>query len=304
MDTASHIWSDGELVPWEGANIHFLSHGLQYGTGVFEGIRAYDTPEGTAVFRLHDHMVRLEASARAYGIPMTFTVEQWEEACLALLRATELESAYIRPHIFYGTGAIGINPAKNEVRSMMAAFAWGAYLGDDAAETGIDTMVSSWRRISHTSLIPTAKGSGGYLNSVLAKQEALAAGYEEAIMLNDAGTVSEGSGMNLFTVSQGMVYTPPVSAGILEGITRNSVIDLLRDEGVEVREIELARGALYTADEVFLTGTAAEVTPIRSVDRRIVGDGSRGPVTKKAQEQFSAAVAGKLDDYRHWLEFV
>jgi branched-chain amino acid aminotransferase len=304
METASHIWSDGELIPWDDATTHFLSHGLQYGTGVFEGIRAYDTPEGTAVFRLHDHMLRLVASARAYAIPVKWNAEQWDEACLYLLRETGLESAYIRPQIFYGGGSIGINPAKNEVRSMMAAFPWGAYLGDDAAEKGISTMVSSWRRISHTSLIPTAKGSGGYLNSVLAKQEALSAGHDEAIMLNDAGSVSEGSGMNLFIVSRDVVYTPPVSAGILEGITRNSVIELLRDDGVEVREIDLARGALYTGDEMFLTGTAAEVTPIRSVDGRVVGDGNRGPVTKKAQELFAAAVAGKIEDFRHWLEFV
>lgn len=304
METASHIWSDGELVPWDEARVHFLSHALQYGTGVFEGIRAYNTPEGTAVFRLHDHMVRLQASARAYNIPMKWSVEEWGEACLELLRHTGLESAYVRPQVFYGGGSIGINPAKNEVRAMMAAFPWGAYLGDGAAEKGISAMVSSWRRISHTSLIPTAKGSGGYLNSVLAKQEALSAGYDEAIMLNDSGSVSEGSGMNLFVVSQGVVYTPPVSAGILEGITRNSVIELLRDDGVEVRETDLARGALYTGDEMFLTGTAAEVTPIRSVDGRSVGDGSRGPITKKAQEMFAAAAAGKLDEYRHWLEYL
>ncbi len=235
---------------------------------------------------------------------MRHSVDEWDEACLHLLRETSLESAYIRPMVFYGGGSIGVNPAKNEVVAMMAAFPWGAYLGDDAAEKGIDTMVSSWRRISHTSLIPTAKGSGGYLNSVLAKQEALAAGFDEAILLNDAGSVSEGSGMNLFVVSQGAVYTPPISAGILEGITRNSVIELLADEGVEVRETDLARGALYAAEEIFLTGTAAEVTPIRSVDRRIIGEGSRGPVTKKAQELFGAAVAGKLDDYGHWLAFV
>jgi branched-chain amino acid aminotransferase len=304
METASHIWSDGELVPWDDATVHFLSHGLQYGTGVFEGIRAYNTPEGTAVFRLRDHMLRLDASARAYAIPMKWSVDEWVEACLYLLRETGLESAYIRPHVFYGNGAIGINPAKNVVIAMMAAFPWGAYLGDDAAERGISTMVSSWRRISHTSLIPTAKGSGGYLNSVLAKQEAIAAGHDEAIMLNDAGSVSEGTGMNLFIVSGGVIYTPPVSAGILEGITRNSVIDLLRGDGVEVREVDIARGALYTGDEMFLTGTAAEVTPIRSVDGRLIGDGNRGPVTKKAQELFAAAVAGKLDEHRHWLEFV
>ncbi|HXV73073.1 MAG TPA: branched-chain amino acid transaminase [Acidimicrobiia bacterium] len=304
METASHIWSDGELIPWDSANVHFLSHALQYGTGVFEGIRAYNTPEGTAVFRLHEHMERLGASALAYGIPMRYTVDEWDEACLHLLRETGLESAYVRPQIFYGGGSIGINPANNEVKAMMAAFPWGAYLGDDAAEQGIDTMVSSWRRISHTSLIPTAKGSGGYLNSVLAKQEALSAGFDEAIMLNDAGSVSEGSGMNLFVISKGVVYTPPVSAGILEGITRNSVIDLLSDEGVEIRETDLARGALYAGEEMFLTGTAAEVTPIRSVDRRLVGDGNRGPITKKAQELFSAAVAGKLDEFRDWLTFL
>lgn len=304
METASHIWSDGELVPWDDANVHFLSHGLHYGTGVFEGIRAYNTPEGTAVFRLHDHMLRLDASARAYGIPMRWTTEEWEEACLGLLRHNGLESAYIRPHVFYGSGSIGINPAKNEVRSMMAAFPWGAYLGDDAAENGISTIVSSWRRISHNSLIPTAKGSGGYLNSVLAKQEALAAGHDEAIMLNDSGSVSEGSGMNLFIVNRDIVYTPPVSSGILEGLTRNSVMELLRDDGVEVAEIEISRGALYVADEIFLTGTAAEVTPIRAVDGRTVGSGIRGPITKKAQELFTAAVAGKLDEFRHWLEFI
>lgn len=304
MEKASHIWSDGEFVPWDEANVHFLSHALQYGTGVFEGIRAYNTPEGTAVFRLHEHMERLDASARAYAIPMKWTVEQWDEACLALLRHTGLESAYIRPQVFYGGDSIGINPAKNEVRSMMAAFPWGAYLGDDAAERGISTIVSSWRRISHTALIPTAKGSGGYLNSVLAKQEALAAGHDEAIMLNESGSVSEGSGMNLFLVSKGVVYTPPVSSGILEGITRNSVIELLEDDGVEVVEVELARGSLYVADEIFLTGTAAEVSPIRAVDGREVGSGERGPITKKAQELFVAATAGKLDEYKHWLEFV
>ena len=304
METATHIWSDGQLVPWDEANVHFLSHALHYGTGVFEGIRAYNTPEGTAVFRLHEHMARLAASARAYQIPMKYTPDEWDEACLHLLRENGLESAYIRPLVFYGGGSIGVNPAKNEVVSMMAAFPWGAYLGDDAAEKGIDTMVSSWRRISHTSLIPTAKGSGGYLNSVLAKQESLAAGFDEAIMLNDAGSVSEGSGMNLFIINDGVVVTPPISAGILEGITRNTVIELLRDEGVEVREMDLARGALYAGDEMFLTGTAAEVTPIRSVDRRIVGEGSRGPITKKAQELFTAAVAGKLDEHRDWLTFV
>ena len=304
MEPASHIWSDSEFISWDDATVHFLSHALQYGTGVFEGIRAYDTPEGTAVFRLHDHMVRLEASARAYGIPMTYTADELDQACLELLRVTELESAYIRPQVFYGLGAMGIDPAGSDVHTMMAAFSFGSYLGEEAVIKGITAMVSSWRRISHASLIPTAKGSGGYLNSTLAKQEAVRAGFDEAIMLNDGGTVSEGSGMNLFTVSNGVVSTPSVSSGILEGITRNSVMELLMSEGMEVREVDLARGALYTADEVFLTGTAAEVTPIREIDGRTVGLGEPGPVTRKAQDLYAAAVAGTLDDHKHWLVFV
>lgn len=304
METASHIWSDGELVPWDQGTVHFLSHGLQYGTGVFEGIRAYQTPEGTAVFRLHEHMVRLEASARAYRIPMRWSPDQLSQACVDLLKATGLESAYIRPLVFYGTGTIGLFPSDNEVHTMMAAFYLGSYHGDEAGQKGITTMISSWRRISHTSLIPTAKGSGGYLNSMLAKAEALDGGYDEAILLNDSGTLSEGSGMNLFLVSGETVYTPPVSSGILEGITRNSVIELLEGEGVEIRQTDLARGSLYTADEVFLTGTAAEVTPVREIDRRQVGNGQPGPVTRKVQELFREAAAGKIDDYRHWLTFV
>ncbi|MGA7098482.1 MAG: branched-chain-amino-acid transaminase [Acidimicrobiia bacterium] len=304
MEPASKIWVDGEFVDWDNATVHFLSHALHYGTGVFEGIRAYKTPEGTAVFRLHDHMVRLVASAHAYGIPMKETAEEMDEACLELLRVTELESAYIRPLVFHGVGGFGLNPAHSPVRNFMGAFYLGSYLGEEGVANGIDAMISSWRRISHASFIPTAKGSGQYLNSVLAKQEAVRAGYDEAIMLNDAGSISEGSGMNLFIVSRGKVATPPVSAGILQGITRDTIIELLRGEGIEVHESELARGSLYTADEVFLTGTAAEVTPVRSIDGRDVGTGEPGPVTRKAQEMFSDLVAAKLPDYRDWLSFV
>ncbi len=304
MEPAAKIWVDGEFVDWDDATVHFLSHSLQYGTGVFEGIRAYKTPEGTAVFRLHDHMVRLVASARAYGLPMKETSDEMDAACLELLRVNDLESAYIRPFVFYGSGAFGINPKASPVHNYMAAFYLGSYMGDDGVQNGITAMVSSWRRISHSSFIPTAKGSGQYLNSVLAKQEALRAGADEAIMLNDSGLVSEGSGMNLFTVSLGKVYTPPVSSGILEGITRNTVIELLRAEGVEVIEADLARGSLYTAEEVFLTGTAAEVTPVREIDGRTVGEGEPGPVTRKAQDLFSDLVAAKLPEYRDWLTFV
>ena len=304
MEPVSKIWVDGEFVDWENATVHFLAHALQYGTGVFEGLRAYKTPEGTAVFRLHDHMVRLGASAKAYGIPMSRSAEELDSACLELLRVNELESAYIRPQVFYGLGAAGLNPSGNPVHTYMAAFYLGSYLGEDGVRNGITAMVSSWRRISHTSLIPTAKGSGQYLNSILAKQEAVRAGFDEALMLNDQGSLSEASGMNLFIVRKGVACTPPVSSGILEGLTRDSVIELLRGDGVEVQEVELARGSLYTADEIFLTGTAAEVTPIREVDGRPVGSGEPGPVTRQAQGLFADAVAGKLSEYRHWLDFV
>lgn len=304
MEPSSKIWVDGEFVDWDDANVHFLSHALQYGSGVFEGIRAYETPEGTAVFRLHEHMVRLLASTKAYAIPMKWTAEEMDEACLELLRVTGLQSAYIRPQVFYGLGAAGLNPSNNPVHTYMAAFFLGSYLGDEGVKNGITAMVSSWRRISHQSFIPTAKGSGQYLNSILAKQEALRCGYDEAIMLNVEGSLSEGSGMNLFIVSGGVVHTPAVSSGILEGITRNSVIELLRGEGVEIKETDLARGSLYTADEIFLTGTAAEVTPVREVDGRSIGTGEPGPITRKAQGLFADAVAGKLSDYRHWLTFV
>lgn len=304
MEPASHIWTDGVLVPWDDANVHTLSHALHYGTGVFEGIRAYDTPGGTAVFRLHEHMVRLLASARAYGIPMAHTADELDAICLELLRATGLEAAYIRPLVFYGAGSMGLDPSSNDVHTIMAAFSFGAYLGEEGIQNGVRTMVSSWRRISHTSLIPTAKGSGGYLNSVLAKQEAAVAGYDEAIMLNDSGSISEASGMNLFIVSDGVTYTPPVSAGILEGITRNSIIELLQREGMDVRQMDLPRGALYTAEEVFLTGTAAEVTPVREIDNRPVGPGEPGPITRRAQGLFADAVAGKIDGLLHWLTVV
>jgi branched-chain amino acid aminotransferase len=249
-------------------------------------------------------MVRLEASARAYMIPMRWSADELSDACVELLRVTGLESAYIRPIVFHGLGTVGLHPTDHPVHTMMAAFSMGSYLGDEGMRRGISAMVSSWRRISHTSLVPTAKGSGGYLNSMLAKREAVQAGFDEAIMLNDAGTLSEGSGMNLFLVSQGVVRTPPVSSGILEGITRKSVIELLADDGVDVVECDLARGSLYTADEVFLTGTAAEITPVREIDRRLVGDGEPGPVTRKVQEAFTAAVAGKTEERRHWLTFV
>ena len=303
MEQATYIWDDGELVPWADATVHFLSHALHYGTGVFEGIRSYETAEGAAVFRLTEHMIRLEASARAYGIPMQYSADEMSKNAIELLRANELTGAYIRPLVFHELGEFGLNPGGSRVKTMMAAFALGSYLGDDGIENGIRAKVSSWRRISHADFIPTAKGSGQYLNSSLAKAEAVRSGYDEAIMLNQSGSISEGTGMNLFLVMDGVVYTPPVSAGILKGITRDSVIEILRDEGHDVREEELARGSMYMADEMFLTGTAAEVTPVSEVDDRLIGDGKPGPVTRDAQRLFSKTVRGEVERYRDWLEF-
>ena len=295
---------DGELVGFEDATVHVLSNALHYGTGVFEGIRAYETPDGTAIFRLREHIERLFRSCRAYGIPLQRSVDELIEVCRQIVSVNELESGYIRPLVYYELGSMGLNPANSRVRVMVAAWRWGTYLGDEGVARGIRVRISSWRRIHQSSFIPVAKGTGQYLNSVLAKQEAVATGYDEALLLNMDGNVSEGSGENLFLVRDAQVFTPPVSAGILDGITRASVIELLGSEGVEVKEANLTRGDLYNADELFLTGTAAEVTPIREVDDRSIGTGGPGPVTRRAQDLFAQAVTGKLSEYRHWLTFV
>ncbi|HKZ29424.1 MAG TPA: branched-chain amino acid transaminase [Acidimicrobiia bacterium] len=304
METSRVIWVDGDFVPWDEATVHVLAHGLHYGAGVFEGIRAYGTPTGTAVFRLTEHMERLHRSAKAYGIPLRVGVDELVKTSRQLLIDNELESAYLRPLAFYGLGSIGLNPAGAEVHVVIAAWQWGAYLGEDGLENGIRAHVSSWRRIDQGMLHPNAKGTGGYLNSILAKQEAVKNHYDEAILLNYEGFVSEGSGENIFVVKNGAVTTPPVTAGILEGITRDSVMTMLRDDGHQVREANVSRSDLYYADEVFFTGTAAEVTPVREVDDRPVGEGRPGPVTRNAQDLFQKAVTGRLEAYRHWLDYV
>lgn len=304
MEPSKHIWMDGKLVPWEEATVHVLVHALHYGAGVFEGIRAYDAQGGTAIFRLRDHIERLHRSANAYGIPLDWSVETLMAACRQVVRENDLEAGYVRPLVFYGLGSIGLNPAAAEVKTAIAAWRWGAYLGEEGLANGIRVRISSWRRISPNSFVPTAKGTGQYLNSILAKQEAVRTGYDEAVLLNDSGTISEGSGENLFIVRDGVVLTPPVAAGILDGITRASVMTLLAAEGVEVREASLTRGDLYGADEAFFTGTAAEVTPIRGVDDRSVGSGKPGPVTKRVQELYHDAVRGNIPHYLHWLDYV
>ncbi len=304
MQPTKYIWMDGELVDWDDATIHVLSHGLHYGTGAFEGIRAYETDRGPAVFRLTEHIERLARSCKALGIPITWSVDEIVKASKDLFSVNGLTSGYIRPLVFYGTGSMGLNPAGASVHTMIATWEWGAYLGEEGLANGIRVKVSSWRRIGHDSLMPNAKLTGGYVNSVQAKQEALRGGYDEAVMLNTDGFVAEGSGENLFLVRNGVVRTPSLSSGVLEGLTREAVITLLRDDGYEVIETEMTRTDLYYADEMFFTGTAAEVTPIREVDDRPVGDGRPGPVTKRAQEMFMDTVTGRNERHADWLDYI
>jgi branched-chain amino acid aminotransferase len=295
---------DGKLVAWDDANVHVLSNALHYGTGVFEGIRAYDTGDGTAVFRLTEHIERLHRSARAYRVPLEWSVEELVEACKEVMRENGLEAGYIRPIVYYGLGAIGLNPAGATSHTAIAAWRWGAYLGEEGVLNGIRVGVSSWRRISSAAFVPVAKGCGQYLNSVQAKMEAISNGYDEALLLNSDGNISEGSGENVFVVRDGAVFTPPVSSGILDGITRHTVMTLLARDGIEMREATLTRGDLFNADEVFFTGTAAEVTPVREIDSRPVGSGRPGPVTRRTQELFERLVSGGDPDLKHWLEYV
>ncbi|MDK1019784.1 MAG: branched-chain amino acid transaminase [Actinomycetota bacterium] len=304
MKATEYIWMDGGLVPWADAQVHVLTHGLHYGTGAFEGIRAYEARNGTAVFRLTDHMDRLARSARTIGISFDYSVEELVKVAKDLLSVNGLTSGYLRPIAFFGTGSMGLNPAGASVHVVIAAWEWGAYLGEDGVKNGIRVAVSSWRRIGHDSFMPNAKVTGGYMNSVLAKTAAVRAGYDEALLLNSEGLVAEGSGENLFLVRDGVVYTPPTSAGALDGLTRDTVSTLLTEDGYDVREAAITRTDLYYADELFFTGTAAEVTPIREVDDKSVGSGEPGPVTRRAQELFMGTVTGELDTHPEWLEYV
>lgn len=304
MQATEHIWMDGKLVPWADATVHVLTHGLHYGTGAFEGLRTYETDDGPAVFRLVDHIKRLERSTKALGIPFEYSIDTIVDACTEVVRVNNLSSCYIRPIVFFGSGAMGLNPAGADVHVAIAAWEWGAYLGDEGLEKGIRVAVSSWRRIGHEANMPNTKGTGAYINSVLAKTAAVRAGYDEAILLNTSGLVVEGSGENIFAVRDGILYTPPTAAGALAGITQDSVRTILTDEGYEIRDVSLSRTDLYYADELFFTGTAAEVTPIREVDDRPVGDGTPGPITRTAQALFMETVSGKNERYSDWLQYV
>ena len=304
MERADLIWHNGEMVAWEDAKVHVLTHGLHYGTGVFEGIRAYDTPQGTAIFRHHDHLDRLFKSAELYYMPIPYTLEELRSATHELIAANELRQCYIRPIVFRGYGQMGLYPLDAPVEVSIAVWPWGAYLGEESKERGVRAKVASWLRIPHDSLIPHAKATGQYLNSVLAKIEASKAGYEEAILLDSQGFVSEGSGENIYAVRDGQILTPPHTAGILDGISRKSIIKIAEDLGHQIVERNLARAELYLADEVFLTGTAAELVPVREIDDHAIGTGEPGPITRELQSVFDDALHGRVARYADWLDVV
>jgi branched-chain amino acid aminotransferase len=302
VEKADLIWMNGEFVAWDDAKVHVLSHGLHYGSGVFEGIRAYETERGTAVFRHQDHLKRLAASAEAYFIELPYSLEQVREATHELIRRNGLPSCYIRPFAFRGYGEMGLYAQEAPIEMMVAVWPWGAYLGEDGKAHGIRAKVSSWRRISPDSLIPHSKASGQYLNSILAKTETARAGYDEAILLDARGFVCEGSGENVFVVREGKLLTPPHTASILDGITRKSVIQIATDLGYEVVERDIARAELQLAEEVFLTGTAAELVPVREIDDHPLGE--PGEITRHIQAKFEDAICGRAEEYLEWLDFV
>jgi branched-chain amino acid aminotransferase len=295
---------NGRLVEWKDATIHVASHVLHYASGVFEGARCYATPRGSACFRLDDHLLRLQRSARIYRMEYPLDLAGWHDAVLQTIRANEMRACYIRPLIYRGYGTLGVNPLGNPVDACIILWEWGAYLGQDALEKGVDAKISTWSRMAPNTLPAMAKATANYANSQLIKMEAVLEGYSEGIALDVFGNVSEGSGQNLFIVRDGVIYTTPLSASILNGITRDSIITLARELGYTVVETDLPRESLYIADEVFFVGTAAEVTPIRSIDKIVIGEGRRGPVTAALQRAFFAVINGDVADAHGWLTYV
>ncbi|MFH0860981.1 MAG: branched-chain amino acid transaminase [Candidatus Altiarchaeota archaeon] len=296
------IWFNGKLVGWDDARIHILTHALHYGSGVFEGIRCYNTGRGPAVFRLKDHLLRLENSAKVYAMKLPYTVEALCKATKDLIKANRLRECYIRPIVYRGYGEMGLNPLKAPIDSAIAVWPWGTYLGEDGLKNGIRVKISSYERINSNVMPTQAKATGQYINSILAKIEALGCGYNEALMLDNRGLISEGPGENIFIVKDGMLFTPPSHASILAGITRDSIIQLASGLKMPVCITDLDRGMLYSSDEAFFTGTAAEVTPIREVDHVTIG--KPGPITKKLQTAFFKAAKGKTKKYGKWLDYV
>ncbi len=299
------IWMDGEFVDWDEAQVHVLTHGLHYGTGVFEGVRCYDTERGPAIFRWEDHLDRLYASAKPYDLDIPFEPGELTDATVELIERENLASCYVRPIAFYGYDMLGLNPADCPVQTAIAVWPWGAYLGEEALEDGVDVAVSSWRKHASSQIPTNSKTTGAYVNSVLASLEAKGNGYVEGILLNKEGNVAEGPGENLFLVKDGELYTPGLAESNLDGITRQSVIRLARDHGYTVHDqATVSRGELYTADELFFSGTAAEVTPIRSVDDTEIGTGTKGPVTDEIQQAFFDVVETAPSAYEDWFTFV
>jgi len=303
MKTAKYIWKNGNLINWEDATTHVLTHALHYGTAVFEGIRAYSTDNGPAIFRAKEHFERLIDSAKIYTMKSPYTVAEMTTATQELIKENQLASCYIRPLWYYGYGEMGLNPGKNKVDTIIAAWEWGSYLGEEGLKKGIRVKVSSWNRIDGRILPTLAKTSANYANSALAKMEALSCGYDEALLLNLNGTVSEGPGENIFVIKNGEIFTPPATDNALLGITANSAIQIAKDLGFNVTTKSISRDELFVADELFFTGTAAEITPIREIDTRIIGSGERGPITEKIQSTFFKAVKGELPQYRNWLTY-
>lgn len=305
INATNYIWMDGALRPWREASVHVMTHALHYGTSFFEGVRVYDTPGGPAAFRLKDHIDRLFDSAAIYGCVVPYEKQTILNACDEVVSSNRLDSAYLRPIVFYGYGEIGVAPAAHlPVQVAIAGFPWGAYLGEDGKANGVDVCVSSWRRVAPDTIPAAAKAGGNYLSGVLISTEAKQRGFAEGIGLDVNGLVSEGAGENLFVVRKGRIHTPPTSASILQGVTRDTVITLAKEEGIEVVEQAMPREALYLADEIFFTGTAAEITPVRSVDHRPTRANGRGPVTKLLQDRFFGLFDGSTKDQWGWLHKV
>jgi branched-chain amino acid aminotransferase len=298
------VWMNGNYIPWKDANIHIASHVIHYGSCLFEGFRAYDTPKGTVIFRLNAHIKRLYNSCKMYRMEIPYSQEEFKKAVVETIKANNLEACYIRPIVYRGYGTLGVDPFPNPVDCAILAWEWGQYLGDDALENGVDVKVSTWSRMAPNTFPALAKSGANYMNSQLIKMEAILDGYVEGIALNVRGHISEGSGENIFLVMDGEVHSPPLSASILPGITRDTVIRLTKDLGIPFIEDTVPREMLYIADEVFFTGSAAEITPIRSIDKIEIGSGKRGPVTKKIQDEFFAYIKGERKDKYNWLVYV
>ena len=298
------VWINGKLVPWKEANIHIASHVIHYGSSIFEGFRAYNTPKGTAIFRNNAHLKRLYNSCKMYRMEIPFTQEEFERAVIQTIKANKLKACYIRPVVYRGYGTLGVDPFPNPIDCAILVWEWGQYLGEKSLENGVDVKISTWQRMAPNTFPALAKSGANYMNSQLIKMEALLDGYVEGIALNVRGHISEGSGENIFIVINGEIHTPPLSSSILPGITRDAVICLAKDLGITLVEETLPREMLYIAEEVFFTGAAAEITPIRSVDKITIGNGRRGPVVKRLQDEFFAYINGERKDKYRWLTYV